>query len=346
MTKVDNEKPSRETLQVLAYERISDFFQKHADDVCEVEILPPAIQPRDGVSLQDGLNLGIPKKALALAYLEARRRFFDSKGYNDYTSMALQATKIMLLFDPEHLTAANYRKHWLNRLKAETGSQFGSAFHTALRQEQKFLNTILTSPLHRQTKSPTLWYHRLWVMNPLSTIELGNADDSQCVDFWRAELATVCKSGERHPKNYYAWQYARRLKPRMVSAREEDFIDVLKEWCCRNPSDISGWTFLLVLLSGSENAKKVYDTLRDVMIYTIKLQAEQESLWFFIRTVAVQYITQEEYMELCVLIQGQGTGAGSNEAAFMAPDQNFGISRWSRLMTQFLHLRGDLVYPS
>ncbi|KAH9876345.1 hypothetical protein J1614_004224 [Plenodomus biglobosus] len=341
-TNLNDEDSLGKSLQALAYERIADFFHKHKDNVCEIEILPPAVQPPDGFLLQDGLNLGVPKKVLALAYVEARRRFFNSKHHNSHASTALQATKIILLFDPEHLTAANYRKRWLSKLAAEPCHQPGSAFHIALRQERNFLNTILTSPLHRQTKSPTLWHHRLWIIVPLSTIELQTADDAHdahYLDFWRAELIAVCKSGERHPKNYYAWQYARKLKRKMMYEGEDGFVDVVKNWCCKHPSDISGWTFLLVLLSESQNGRNAYGTLRDVVNYAVKLRAEQESLWIFIRTATVQYITQEDFAELCTLIQEQNGDADFNEKASLSPHQSSEKSRWSDLKTQFLNLQ-------
>ncbi|KAF2846367.1 protein prenylyltransferase [Plenodomus tracheiphilus IPT5] len=338
--------PRGDSLQALAYERLADFFQQHRNDVCEIEVLPPAVQPPDGIILEDGLHLGIPKKILALAYVEARRRFFASKEANGVTPAALQATKIMLLFDPEHLTAANYRKRWLDNLGAETGSQYESTFHKALRQELNFLNTILTSPLHRQSKSPTLWHHRLWILDPLFTFELKIATDSQCQNFWYAELAAVCKSGERHPKNYYAWQYARRILPRMIYEKEEVFVDVVKDWCCKHPSDISGWTFLLALLSGSRNGTKAYATLRDVVHYTITLRAEQESLWIFIWTAAERCITPKEYTEICALFQENEDVASPSKNASMPPDQGSDTSRWSTLMGRLMHVRKHPVDAS
>ncbi|CAN9205373.1 unnamed protein product [Alternaria alternata] len=86
--------------QKLAYKSLSNYFQEHADEVIEIEILPPAIQPPDGITMQDGSSLGIPKKVLALAYVEARHLFFmKDQGTQDLlaSSWALQATKIILL---------------------------------------------------------------------------------------------------------------------------------------------------------------------------------------------------------------------------------------------------------
>ncbi|KAF1940181.1 protein prenylyltransferase [Clathrospora elynae] len=276
--------PDIAKLQKLAYKRLSEYFQEHAEDVITIEILPPAIQPPDGVLMQDGLNLGVPKKILALAYMEARQRFFDNIKNGTTSSTALQATNIMLLFDPEHLTAANFRKRRLLQLKNDTSLQAGSAYHKALRRELNFLNTILTSPLHRQSKSPTLWYQRLWILGPLVDIELKNASKNERAVFWRGELTAVCKSGEQHPKNYYAWQYARRLIPRIESPEiSNEFAYDVKDWCRKHPSDISGWTFLLFLLPGMQPVSEKQNLLGDVLRYAITFTSEQESLWVFIR---------------------------------------------------------------
>ena len=65
-------------LQEQAYNALNAFFNVHQDEVVEIEILPPAIQPTDGLLMNDGLNLGVPKKVLVLAYVEAKRTFFRS----------------------------------------------------------------------------------------------------------------------------------------------------------------------------------------------------------------------------------------------------------------------------
>jgi hypothetical protein len=277
----------RDELQKLAYESLIKYFQEHVDEAVEIEILPPLIQPLDGITMQDGSSLGVPKRILALAYLEARQRFFMSNQTQDASSIAhtLQATTVMLLFDPEHLTAANYRKHTLSQLKDDHGLQIGTPYHRALRQELCFLNSILTSPLQRQSKSPTLWYHRCSVVDSLRLIELEDAPQEHMAEFWHSELAAVCKSGQQHPKNYHAWQYARRLVQNIGSREVIDQVARrVKDWCCRHPSDISGWSFLLYLIPTIATPLQ-RELVGDVVEYAINLDSEQESLWMFIRTV-------------------------------------------------------------
>lgn len=61
------------------YELLCRYFDEHENEVIEIEILPPAIEPPDGILMQDGSSLGVPKRALALAFLAARQAFFDNK---------------------------------------------------------------------------------------------------------------------------------------------------------------------------------------------------------------------------------------------------------------------------
>ena len=79
--------------------------------------------------------------------------------------------------------------------------------------------------------------------------------------FWENELAVVTKAGERHPSNYYAWQYARQLFSFIQSERSEhverrqwdgaisrDGLALVHGWCLMHPRDISAWAFLVFLL--------------------------------------------------------------------------------------------------
>lgn len=333
-TDMDNQVSSRDPLQAIAYQRLSAYLQEHQDHVCEIEVLPPAVQPPDGILMYDGLNLGIPKKILVLAFIEARQIFLHHKGRSDSSSEALQATKVILLCDSEHLTAANYRKRWLVGAKAR-----GQLSQTYLCRELNFLNSILTSPLHRQSKSPTLWHHRSWLLDSLWKFGLPGASKDEKAAFWRAELAVVCKSGEQHPKNYYAWHYARRLVPRLTQDEIEGFAHVVKDWCFKHPSDISGWTFLLVLLSGIRSGTKEHAIVMDVIKYATKLHAEQESLWFFLRTAAVRNSTQKGYLEACALLQEEDQERDHSEESSMAAKRAGSTVRWAALRDQFLHIR-------
>ena len=83
--------------------------------------------------------------------------------------LVMCATQIMLLFDPEHITAANARKRHLQNL-AETSSGFSGSNSTNLlddyiRKELWLLDSLQSSPLRKHTKSSLLWYHRRWLLD-------------------------------------------------------------------------------------------------------------------------------------------------------------------------------------
>jgi hypothetical protein len=294
-------------LQTESYHAVSSYLEAHHKHIVEIEILPPAIKPQDGLLMEDGLNLGIPKKILVLAFLEARNIFLKNCSSKDGQTIALQATKVILLFESEHLTAANFRKRRLLDFKSDTAPTAQLAYRKALKQEFCFLDSILTSPLHRQSKSPTLWHHRLWLLELFRPRAVDTVPEHVRAEFWRTELKSVCKSGERHPKNYYAWQYARRLVERIDGMNATlEFAQNVKDWCCKHPSDTSGWSCLLFLVPKVAPASEQTTLVRGVLDYMIKLRLENESLWIFIRTVIAHKALQYERAEFCAALQEYG----------------------------------------
>ena len=198
---------------------------------------------------------------------------------------ALQATSVMLLWDPNHVTAINWRKRCLLALKRATEDQDSGEtapkpeFEYAVQQEVAFLSSLVTSPLAKHTKSSTLWSHRLWLLRlaPGCVLNLPCGDDGVCTakdrsqdlmeqvleGYWEAELEIVMTAGERHPRNYYAWQYARDLLRELPvvggcqgAYGAEDrrrklasgCLRKVHRWCLQHPRDISGWAFLRILL--------------------------------------------------------------------------------------------------
>jgi hypothetical protein len=286
-------------LRTQAYAALSSYLEAHHKQIVEVEVLPPAIKPPDGLFLEDGLSLGIPKKIFALAFVEARKIFLENVKSEGSHPLALKATRVMLFFEPEYLTAANFRKRKLQALGSDTTPAAQLAYRKAIKYEFCFLDSILTSPLHRQSKSPTLWHHRLWLLELFRPKILELIPEDVRAKFWRAELKSICKSSERHPNNYYAWQYARRLEERIDGMEATlEFTNTVKDWCCQHPSDTSGWSCLLYLVPKVEPLSKRTTVVRDVMGYTLKLQLENESLWVFIRSVVAHEALQEKRHDL------------------------------------------------
>ncbi|KAL5428040.1 hypothetical protein PMIN04_000985 [Paraphaeosphaeria minitans] len=280
-------------LQELAYNALNHYFRAHPDLTPEIEVLPPAFEPTDALILEDGANLGVPKKILALAFVHARRLFFAHHKLDGFTAQTTthDATRVMLLFDPEHLTAANSRKRYLLDLQRE------DTVVEALHAERRFLDSILTSPLHRQSKSPTLWAHRAWWSDML----ISRLSCSDWGIFFTTELDAAIKSGERHPKNYYAWQYARRVVEKSgewLSGEEfEDFISEcaakVSRWCMRHVGDISGFSFLMYVLGRVSAPDERARVVEEIVTYGLNVQLANESLWTFVRMALASGLIEE-----------------------------------------------------
>lgn len=168
-------------------------------------------------------------------------------------------------------------------------------YQESLLSELCFLDSILTSPLHRQTKSPTLWYHRGWLLRLIAPLEMKSASGKRIATIISAAIDSVCKSAERHPTNYYAWQYARRLVLALdrVAAQMDApfpfdwvvsaFSERVCKWCFQHPGDISGWSYLLFLLVRLDPVDERSEIVDRVLKYAAQIQSENESLWVFIR---------------------------------------------------------------
>ncbi|KAF2461347.1 hypothetical protein BDY21DRAFT_278171 [Lineolata rhizophorae] len=306
-------------LQRQTYETLCLLFKKHENDVLAIEILPFAID--DQHILKDENCVGVTKAMLASAFVTARQVFFKNASAripSSASNIALDATKIILLFDPEHLTATNYRKRVLKSLQqelkiqhedpAEEGHRSAghAALATAIRLEMTFLNSILTSHLHRQTKSPTLWYHRLWVVKTFVLQQYNRSSHRQqrladpC-HLWKSlffpEYAAITNAGERHPMNYYAWNYAREL----LRCTDETFNDstserkcrnvecakMVCEWCMRYLRDTSGWMFLhyLILNYNHDLSSETPRMVQRIHGLLYDIQCGYASLWSFVRNV-------------------------------------------------------------
>ncbi|KAL1957140.1 hypothetical protein VTO42DRAFT_6283 [Malbranchea cinnamomea] len=230
------------------YSELTELLKRRKSQIYDIEILPFGFSPL----MHDGLSIGITKEALVQAFIVARGIFFDAlkiekaalvgntkdsteeypppppgPGTDEFDGPVSLAGEVMLLFDPEHLTACNWRKRRLLRVR-DQGSPEQIA--TTTLREITFTTTLLRSPLHRHAKSPTLWSHRYWV---ISTLPLGTLPNPvHCLAFFicgqnleespysiletahrvvLSELSVVLKSAEHHPMNYYGFSYMRQL---------------------------------------------------------------------------------------------------------------------------------------
>ncbi|KAM4066868.1 prenyltransferase [Hirsutella rhossiliensis] len=265
-----------------AFDQIATvLLSETSGSLLEIELLGYSHSLSPGTYfLQDGNAVAIPKLWLVQAFVHARRTFKTCKAKGPVLSdqTIRKATAVILLFDPEHLTAANTRKRILE--EALSRSEDSAAL---LMREKMFIDSLLTSRLHRHTKSPNLWSHRRWLMERYR--EAGLAIDAA------GDLRTVVfVSAERHPRNYYAWCHARLLIGLLESddktrtdAAVSTILGDTKRWCFGHHNDISGWMFLLFLLEWCPAG--VASVLSETMQLTESFRWRNESVWCFLRSM-------------------------------------------------------------
>ncbi|KAL6852648.1 hypothetical protein ACO1O0_007196 [Amphichorda felina] len=261
------------------YREISMVLGRRYDKPLEIEFLGHSHHMSSPTSLlQEDNAIAIPKLQLIRAFIVARQKLqaYPADILNGSAQEALEATAVILLMDAEHLTAANTRKRILEAQVAANSQEAGEF----VSREKYFIDSLLTSRLHRHTKSPNLWSHRRWLLDRFKALDIP-------LDVPADLRNVVFVSGERHPRNYYGWCHARyliiltELDPDVLSTILED----TKKWCFTHHNDISGWMFLLFVLDRSKN--------RTMGIFgeTIKLVESfhwrNESVWYFLRNVVL-----------------------------------------------------------
>ncbi|KAF7716662.1 Uncharacterized protein PECH_008233 [Penicillium ucsense] len=326
------------TSPVDAFQQLVDLFDHRGDQVLEIEIIPPSL----GSSfLKDGCAVGISKKALIQAYMVARRVFFEtciSMSSNELVADLLReqsssvankekfVTEIMLLFDCEHLTAANWRKC---RILAALSQHEGPSIQTS--QQTRMLKTELTllqsyqcSPLPRHTKSPTLWSHRLWTLEHL--INLMKLSVDTLLDLQRHELEVVLRAAELHPRNYYAFTYARHLRSLLVRTAAtittesiscwelrlaKALLSPVLDWCLAHPRDISGWSFGLHVLGQCEDRQSHVEAVKRVLQFALDVGWEGESLWTFVDQAVRRFDLEDTVVNECLPLPRTLEGSGA-----------------------------------
>jgi len=278
----------RQTDAAAAYDDISRALSAADEkELLDIEFLPRSHPVPPGTHLlRDGNALAVPKPSLVQAFVVARRVLQGHRqrhpGISDDDVLA--ATAVILLTDPEHTTAANTRKRLV----------LGAPGRGELRiaREKHLVDSLLTSRLHRHTKSPTLWNHRRWLLEQAAArgLRLDVPDDV---------LRVVLVSGERHPRNYYAWCHARWLveltaspgygRDRDVAAEREQVLSHTRAWCYRHHDDVSGWTFLSSLAFGAGAGappERRAAAFVEIARLAASLRWENESVWAVLRTAA------------------------------------------------------------
>ncbi|KAM3564043.1 hypothetical protein MY1884_000941 [Beauveria asiatica] len=305
------------------YRCVAQVLATREEELLDIEIFGPSHLLSPGVYvLHEGNAVAIPKINILRAFLPAYEIFQSHlNGQHVAPEEVLQATSVILLLDPEHMTAANARKRHVWRTKAQNPDQIDAY----LDDELYFIDSLLTSRLHRHTKSPTLWGHRQWLQ------EQCIARSKPMDNLSTAMEKLIFVSAERHPRNYYAWCHARYLLGRKCPAHDAPnraehepqaqqstaMLDILtnmvKKWCFGHPSDTSGWSFLTVLIEQHPQAAASLlfpETLRLAEAFSWR----GESVWYFLRNILrrgwVENSHKEDFERVLKLVHGKAAEPG------------------------------------
>ncbi|KAF5647503.1 hypothetical protein F25303_5176 [Fusarium sp. NRRL 25303] len=272
----------------LVFLEISNVLIESSNELLEIELLGKShvVDAHTSV-LRDENAVAIPKLRLVQAFIVAQKLLKQFQADNQRVSSGdiSRSTAVILLMDPEHLTAANTRKRLIRDKWREEDPQ------DRLHLEKHLIDSLLTSRLHRHTKSPTLWNHRRWLMEQyrLHNIEV-TAEDGL--------TRTIMISGERHPRNYYAWCHARYLVNTFIlssSSSQEEISHIIiatQKWCFAHHNDISGWQFLLFLLD--KQPAETSPVFRETLKLAASFKWRNESVWYFLRLVTARGVTSSD----------------------------------------------------
>ena len=311
------------------FAEISSVLTQPANEPLEIELLPSSHVLEELACMQDGRFIAIPKLRLVQAFVVARQILLQHlRGDGHWLEEDIvRATAVMLLMDPEHLTAANTRKRLLDDVLVSKQDP-----EERLKKEKHLVDSLLTSRLHRHTKSPNLWNHRRWLMEQFREKEIP-------VDVEGDLKAVIMVSGERHPRNYYAWCHARYLTSTLTTESRQSgetisrMVAETKKWAFAHHDDISGWQFLIFLLRKrrEEIAATVYETLQ----LAESFKWRNESVWYFLRYVITLVPPEDKGWErfrrvgkmLQLSAEGSQEGKILEEAQIWAEGQRSGVTR-------------------
>ena len=282
---------NHETVYKTVYNDIVKALSTETDSLLDIELLGKSHPLPEGCNvLVDGNSVALSKSKLVQAFIVARNIFFRHLRDcpEDETLDFRNPTAVILLMDPEHLTAANARKRLIQKSQRDPAANL----EQILKSELHFVDSYLTSRLHRHTKSPTLWGHRRWVLDVCKSSRME-------YDIHRDLKTVVLVAAERHPRNYYAWSHLRWLVQSFTtcsgfSIRTSDFdrlVSVVRNWSLRHPADTSGFSFLLFCLSVpgklEDNSKTQLRSsiFSEVLRLAVSFHWTHETIWVFLRTL-------------------------------------------------------------
>ncbi|KAK4194759.1 hypothetical protein QBC40DRAFT_28587 [Triangularia verruculosa] len=268
-----------------AYSQIVKALSLPDKGLLEFEILRDFYLFEDQWFLKEGNAVAVHKLALVQAFLVARRKLasWPTGGSLFSDDEIYDATAVTILFDAEHLTAVNARKQIIQKQLASEDSDA----RKILEREKRTIDSIVTSRLHRHTKSPTLWSHRRWLITQYRKYHIP-------IDIVEDIESIVCVSGVRHPRNYYAWNHARFLVNNTHDFDSGKLLKAVETWCAQNHTDISGWSFLSFLINFDKDCSENSLVISRVLELVDSLRLSNESVWVFLRTLAASRVMTDE----------------------------------------------------
>lgn len=300
-----------------AYQAIASALTVKGDTLLEIEILGRSHPLPPGVHLlKDENAVGVSNLSLVQAFLVARQMLMKYQAGHASAQVddLSAATAVILLMDPEYLTAANTRKRLLQQQ-----FELGAPLLDLVQREKCFTDSFLTSPLHRHSKSPTLWSHRRWLL------QTARASCMSLIDVPADFVNVVFVSAQRHPRNYYSWCHARLLMDIMsdssyrsqhdFEAEEKRILELAKQWCTAHHTDISGWTFLFFLLVVRDSTLREHcsDIFTDVIQLATSLRWSNETVWVFLRSlISSGQMSRNEYDVFNDKLEALKSSIGSN----------------------------------
>ena len=136
----------------------------------EIQYDPKSSPPAVGIPKSLGLACFLHARSILHSYVktisgQSIKRDSSYPVPSPESSHVLKATAVMLIWEPNHLTAINWRKRMLQQLlrcaPASESVGLGQKAHCV---ELIFLESLLTSPMPQHAKSSMLWAYRLQLL--------------------------------------------------------------------------------------------------------------------------------------------------------------------------------------
>lgn len=206
--------------------RVAELLAK----VDQLEIVHPALI--DGDCVVRARHLGVSKSYLCALWARLAPLLASCRWALAPADRALLSC-LALVATTDNVTAVNIRKELVACRLIEPAD------------ELHILDVLQSSHLPKHTKSSTLWAHRQW-LHDTGLVQLDEA----------REREIICRAAICHPRNYYAWNYARCLARRR-DANAQDWSNWAFGLCKQNLSDISMWSFLAAVDSARTHRTEV-----------------------------------------------------------------------------------------